>query len=178
MSVLRHARCLILSVGLALAGTLPASAQTFDQAVRSNIALAISLCVDVMFGAATPAAAFVNAGFAYRGIDRGVNSYGIARGTGHYFDAPANTTKAQVLDPNQHPGLCSVFTTHMGEAEVATLIRQVLFIKNPGTQVRGPTEWFMQQGSGLPLIVTVNTIGTNNRYEAPGTVQVSMVFPG
>jgi len=36
----------------------------------------------------------------------------------------------------------------------------------------------IREGDALPLIVQTDTIGTNHRYEAPGTVRVTMSFPG
>ena len=68
---------------LALLATLPAKAQTFEEAVRANVWLATSLCTDAMIIGTPPATLFGAAGFVYRGIDRGVNSYGIAQGISH-----------------------------------------------------------------------------------------------
>ncbi len=156
----------------------PAQAQSSDEAVRANVWLATSLCADAMIGGAPPSSLFGPAGFVYRGVDRGVNDFGIARGTGHYFDAPVGTAKAEVLDPNGRTGLCYVSTTHLAEAEFASLVAGAVFQKYPNTRTSSPTQWSIPTASGLSLIVSVTTIGNNNRYEAPGTVRVSMSFPG
>lgn len=171
-----------LALGVALLLTLlvaavTARAQSFEDAVRANIALATRTCVTAMFAGTPAETLFVPAGFAYRGVDRGTNDYGVDLGTGHYFDAPAGTAKVEVPAIGQHPGLCTVTTTHLQETPFAALIAAVLLDQYPGMQTTGRHQWTIRQGNGLPLIVSVNTID-RHRYEAPGTVQVSMSFPG
>mgnify|MGYP006879680505 CR=1 FL=1 len=123
-------------------------------------------------------AIFGNSGFVYRGVDRGVNSYGVTLGRAHYFDAPADTVKTQVANPNGHPGICSVYTPHLPEAELSGIVANLLFRKFPRLESRGTNQWVIRQGTHLPLIVSIRTISSDHRYEAPGTVQVSMSFPG
>ena len=168
---------MIRAAALLLALAAPATAQTFPEAVRLNAALATSLCLDAMLTGSAPAPLFTSAGFTYRAIDRGVNSNGVKLGLDHYFDAPADTAKAEVVNPNTHPGLCQVLTTHMTEAEFSQVVAGVIFRKHPGATVRSAREWYVTVGGGLPLIVTVSTI-TRHKYETPGTVIVSMSFPG
>jgi hypothetical protein len=167
-----------LAAGLVLSPGQGAHAQTFDEAVRANLSLATTLCLQTMIQRVPPAAAFGGAGFVYRGVDRGVNSFGVALGLDHYFDAPADTARAEVDEPNGTAGLCQVYSTHLAEAELAAIVGGALAALYPATQMRSPTEWSIPTPSGLPLIVTTETIGTNNRYEAPGTVRATMVYPG
>jgi hypothetical protein len=154
-----------------------AQAQTFEDAVRANTQLATGLCLQVMIQRAAPRQVFSAAGFTYRAEDRGVNDHGAALGLDHYFDAPAGTAKAETDDPDG-AGLCMVMTPHLSEPALAQIVAGELFRLHPGTQARGAAEWSVPTSSGLQLIVTTDTIGTNHRYEDPGTVRVSMVFPG
>lgn len=157
---------------------LAAQGQSFEDAVRANVALATTLCAKAMMQGASPSTVFGNAGFVYRGVDRGVNEYGISRGTGHYFDAPAQTAKAEVMNPDGHPALCTVSTTHMTQSELSSLVASVLHRDFSGVEPQGADQWFIRNHTGLPLIISTSTIGTNHRYEAPGTVTVGMSFPG
>lgn len=167
-----------LAAGLALCPGDKALAQTFDEAVRANLSLATTLCLQTMIQRIPPTTAFVGAGFVYRNVDRGVNDYGVALGLDHYFDAPADTARAEVDEPNGTAGLCQVYSTHLTEGELAAIVGGTLAAFYPATQMRSPTEWSIPTPSGLPLIVTTETIGSNNRYEAPGTVRATMVYPG
>lgn len=167
-----------LAACIALAGVAPAGAQSLSEAARANVALATSLCADAMLAGMSADMLFRNAGFVYRAVDRGVNSYGVALGLDHYFDAPANTAKAEVGAPRGHPQICMVTSGHMTEIDLGSIVAGVLFQKYPGTIPSGVNTWSVRAGNALPLIVSVDTIGTNHRYEAPGTVRVSMSFPG
>ena len=166
-------------LGAALSGLVGggAAAQSFEEAVRANTQLATNLCIQVMIQRTAPRDAFEGAGFGYRSIDRGVNDYGVALGFDHYFEAPASTAKAEVDDPGA-AGLCMVMTTHLAEADLAQIVAAELFRDYPGAEVRSETEWSVATPSGLPLIVSTDTIGTNHRYEEPGTVRVTMSYPG
>lgn len=167
-------RSLLISLLLAA----PVAAQTVEEAARSNVALGTGLCVDAMLNGSAASTVFGTAGFVYRGVDRGTNSYGVALGVDHYFDAPADTAKVKVMELTNHPGLCQVYTTHLDETEMARVVSGVLYQKHPGTTAKGFSEWIVRQGENLPLIVTVSSIGTSHRYETPGTVTVTMGFPG
>lgn len=169
---------LALGIGLlTLIATLP-RAQTFDEAARMNFALATDRCLDVMIARNLPNASFSQAGFAYRGVDRGINSYGVHRGVDHFFDAPAETARATVDAPDRIAGICSVLTTHMPETAAAAIVQQTILRQFPNAQINSPTQWSVRRADGLPLIISTRTIGTNHRYEKPGTVQVSMSYPG
>jgi hypothetical protein len=155
-----------------------ASAQTFDEAVRTNIWLATQACLDTMISREAANVVFGSADFTYRAFDRGVNEFGIDRGRAHYFEAPAETARAQVDTPDGIAGICHVFSVHLSEAELAAVMRAVVFQSHPGARVREPNQLLIDTPSGLPLIVTTRTVGTNNRYETPGTTTVAMGYPG
>lgn len=153
------------------------SAQTSVGSVRDNFVLAADLCAQVMLRHSPTSTTFKNAGFTYRAIDRGTNDYGIALGLDHFFDAPGGTVKASVTEPDQIAGLCRVLTTQMAENEAIALVGSLLSQRYPMTQEYGRGEWSIPNG-GSQLIVTIRTIGTNHRYEAPGTIEISMTYPG
>jgi hypothetical protein len=166
------------SVLFAAALSLPAAAQTFEEAVRINTAAMIGLCLQVMIDRAPPSTALSGAGLTYRAEDRGVNDFGVHRGTGHYFDAPADTAKIEVDAPDRIAGICQVYTRHMDQNELSQIVSNRLFQTYPGTRVRDQNQWVVERPGALPLIVTTRTIGDNHRYETPGTVQVTMSYPG
>ena len=157
----------------------PVTGQSFDEAVHSNTWLATDLCLQVMLDRVSPRAVFGAAGFVLRSEHRGVNEYGVDRGFSHYFDAPADTVKAEVPDLDQMSGLCSVTTTHLVEPLFAQVIQQAVLNRYPQAEIRDANQIVLRRFPGdLPLIISIRTIGTNHRYEIPGTVEVSMSFPG
>ncbi|MEM8802040.1 MAG: hypothetical protein AAGF55_05865 [Pseudomonadota bacterium] len=151
---------------------------TLRDAARGNVLGLTYWCVEVMLNRVIAAQVFPGAGFTYRAADRGVNEYGINRGTGHYFDAPAKTAHARVDDPNRPSGFCSVYTAHLNQAEVEATVAETLRQYFQTAQQRSAASWSVRSANGLPLLIDISTIGNNHRYEAPGTVQVTMVYPG
>ena len=167
----------VLTLLLALAAA-PLQAQSFDEAVRSNTWLATDLCLQVMLDRASPRAVFGAAGFVLRSEYRGVNAYGIDLGYNHYFDAPADTVKAQLPEPDQMAGLCTVMTTHLSEADFAGVVAQAVRTRYPQAEQHSASVIMLRRSPGdLPLIITTRTI-ERHRYEPAGTVEVSMGFPG
>lgn len=151
---------------------------TLRDAAQANVTGLTYWCVEVMFRRAQAAQAFPAAGFTYRKVDRGVNEYGIHRGSSHYFDAPANTAHAEVDDTSRPAGLCTVYTTHLNQADMAAIVGRTLYQYFPTTEQFSPTSWHISLDGGLPLIIELSTIQNNHRYETPGTVRVSMTYPG
>lgn len=166
---------LIVTLSLILPAAL--AAQTVLEAAAANVGLATQLCLRHMLERTAPASLFTQAGFVYRQTDRGTNRHGIHRGYGHYFDAPAQTAKIEVPRADQFAGLCTVTSSQMSEPQLASIVGGVVLRSYPNVEVRSPTEWIVRVGTNLPLIVSTTTI-QRHRYEAPGTVSVSMVFPG
>lgn len=171
-------RAVLISLVLLAA---PASAQqtiTLKDAAMGNVSLLSRICMSVMFRQAQNGAAFVNAGYTYRSVDRGVNQYGVHRGVAHYFDAPADTAQAEVDDPNRPAGICMVYSKQLNEGEFTSVVASAINQFYPTAQRRGPNQWSISLNGGLPLILSISTIGNNNQYQAPGTVQLSMSYPG
>lgn len=176
-AVSRRAPCLLAALAVVLSAG-PSRAQTVEEAARSNVGLSVRLCMDVMLRQIPPQQLFGTAGFAYEGIDRGINTYGVALGVDHYYLAPADTAKAQVNDPTGGNGICQVLTTKLTQADVQTLVVEIVQQTYPQAQLeRGPDYMAVRNLSQLPLILNISTI-TRHRYEAAGTIQVSMSFPG
>lgn len=170
-----------LTFGMVLLVALTAAAarsQTFQDAVRANFVLATDLCLNVMIQLTLPATAFSTAGFTYKSVDRGVNQYGIHRGYDHYFDAPADTARAEVDDPNRIAGLCYAFTAHLSLPEASQLVAGLITQRYPTVDSSRPNQWVIRAGQ-LPLIVNISQ-GSNTAQLAsgPGAVSVSMTYPG
>ncbi|MGI3169172.1 hypothetical protein ACRARG_08480 [Pseudooceanicola sp. C21-150M6] len=168
----------LLKISLLLALALPAHAQNLREAALNNVAVATRICADVSLRQLAPRPAFTSAGFTYRAENRGVNKYGVNLGYGHYFDAPADTAKAQVAEPDRYAGTCYVYTKHASQGEVEALVMDVLRSAYPNARIeRSNSGTILYNLSPLPLIVSVSTI-SRNRYETDGTISVSMSFPG
>ena len=166
---------------LAIISAAPTTAQqtiTIRDAAFANVSSLTRICVDVMLRRAQNGVAFTSAGYTYRAEDRGVNQYGVHRGTGHYFDAPAGTAQAEVDAADRPAGICSVYTAHLSQAEVAAVVAAALRNFYPFAQQRDAANWRLSQNGQLPLLLSISTVGNNNRYQAPGTVRVSMSYPG
>lgn len=103
----------------------PAWAQTFEDAVRANTALALELCL----GRGDPAAMaerFRAAGFAERVERSTVNS-----DTTHHFTAPAETASVE-LYYGEMPEHCGVSTMHLGVSDAAGVLDAVVPRLFPG----------------------------------------------
>jgi hypothetical protein len=169
----------MLAAALLIAAPNLSLAQTFDEAVRTNVAIATRLCLSVMIDRAGPRDVFEAAAFVYREEDRGTNDFGVDLGSGHYFDAPADTVHVEVPDPDAYAGICTLYTMHLDEAALIDVVSEALFPMFPAAQVRTEPNFslMIETASGLPLILQTFTV-ERHRYEAPGTVQLSMSYPG
>ena len=103
----------------ALLAAAPAPAQTFEEAVLGNAALALQLCLSNTAGPAT-AAAFRAAGFAER-VERSAGN----SDTTHHFSAPADTVSAK-LYYGEMPDECTVSSDHLGLAGAAAVLDAVV----------------------------------------------------
>ena len=83
-------RALVLSATLLLAGHVPAAGQSFDDAARANLALAIEICVRHL-----PPPLLIEEGFAQAGF-RQTERRDHTHGTDFLFIAPAGTLGAKV----------------------------------------------------------------------------------
>lgn len=89
---------------------LPAGAQSFDAAVRANVALAIELCLRNMPLVDEARAAFAEAGFTHTIEDFGGGE------VIHWYAAPADTANVAIV-PGGPATECRVTTGHMGVTE-------------------------------------------------------------
>lgn len=120
---MRHA--LAFLIALTFAG--PATAQSFEEAVRGNLALALKLCLSQNGRAGDVwAQDFYAAGFTGR-VDRStVNS-----DTTHYFTAPAGTVEIE-LYYGETPDYCGVSSNHLGVSGAAEILDKVVPVTRPG----------------------------------------------
>ncbi|MGV6850389.1 MAG: hypothetical protein ACWA5A_18600 [Marinibacterium sp.] len=162
-------------------------AQTFDEAVRANLALGIEICAA---HAGNPDAAMARlraAGFSYDGFD------GDAADATHRFAAPADTMQVLVYSGQMAPD-CSVETAHMGVTQAVAFIGTVLNQRFPGRFGLAPSvvapggpgsaeaacgAYVDLQGGQIPLTISVSTWG--DRYRASclenGTTRFYFGFP-
>lgn len=172
-------RMILVALLMTFGVSAPATSQTFDDAVRANVALSTQLCLSIMIDRVSPRAAFAERGFTYREEDRGTNDFGVDLGSGHYFDAPASTAHVEVPDPDAFQGICTVYTVHLDEAALRDVVSAAVFPMFPGARVNTGPDFSLSidTASGLPLILQTRTID-RSRYEEPGTVGLSMSYPG
>jgi len=111
---------------LALGSGTPAKAQSFDDAVRGNAALAFKLCLSGGNDMEAWAQTFYAAGFTGR-VDRSTTN----SDTTHYLSAPADTVQVELYYGEQ-PDYCSVTTQHMGVTEAAKVLDLVVPQLYPG----------------------------------------------
>lgn len=120
-------RIFVLSaILLALLGHAPAKAQSFDEAVRGNAALAFKLCLSGGNDMEAWAQTFYAAGFTGR-VDRSNSN----SDTTHYLSAPADTVQVELYYGEQ-PDYCSVTTQHMGVTAATEILDLVVPQLYPG----------------------------------------------
>ena len=98
---------------------LPTAAQTMDDAVRANVALALKICVDSRANPAAAIAAFQAVGFDYKPTAEANGD------TWHRFFGPAETMRAEILVGQTAPS-CDVHTNHLPPDLAARFVRSVL----------------------------------------------------
>ena len=105
---------------------MPVSAQTFEEAVRINAAIALELCLRGGSDMAAWAGRFRAAGFAER-VERSTEN----SDTTHYFTAPADTVRVEFYY-GEMPELCIVRTDHLNVTDAASILDQVVPLLHPG----------------------------------------------
>ncbi|MGC9420546.1 MAG: hypothetical protein ACP5EN_16405 [Rhodovulum sp.] len=136
----------------ALALAAPAKAQTFEEAVRENMALGLRLCLSGGSDMQAWANMFRAAGFAERVERSSGNS-----DTTHFFTAPAGTAEVE-LYYGELPEHCVVRTDHMGVTDASALLDQIVPQIYPGF-VRRIDQGPPNPATGQPAICV--------RYEDP-----------
>ena len=119
-----------LAFGCALLGATfaayKANAQTFDEAVRMNVALALQLCNTPGWNGNLRASQFRAAGFSER-VDRStVNS-----DTTHFFNAPADTVSVEFYY-GEMPEHCIVTSNHLSASDASAVLDSVIPRLYPG----------------------------------------------
>jgi hypothetical protein len=139
-------------------------AQTFEEAVRANVALAIQLCMQPGLQGPQRAGTFRTAGFAER-----VEAFGNGDTT-HYFSAPAETASVELYYGNM-PEECRVMSGHMGVTGASALLDRIIPPLYPG-YVR-----IVEQG---PIDPATGQPATCVRYQQPNSQipHVIGVIPG
>ena len=144
-------RALILISAICQAS--PAPAQSFDRAVKINLALAIRLCTQRVGRVDNRVGMFRAAGFSER-VDRSnTNS-----DTTHYFNAPAETKFSIELYYGEMPEECVVSTRFLGVTEASKALDYVMGKLNSG-YVRRVTHGQIDPDTGQPAVCV--------RYEDP-----------
>ena len=140
---------------MAALAALPAQAQTFEEAVWGNMAVAIQLC-EARTGGNMDAGAqlFRTAGFAER-VDRSATN----ADTTHWFTAPAETVVVE-LYYGETPEYCAPQTRHMGVSRASQLLDALIPQMYP-TYVRRVTQGPPDPATGQPA--------TCVRYEDPAS---------
>lgn len=119
--------------GLALAAPAAAPAQSFDEAVRANLALGIEICLGGPPDVQSMRNAFASAGFAYEPEDYGGGDIL------HWYAAPAGTANVAVVGA-WGDAECRVGSAHMGVTEAVAFTGQVLEKRFPGVFSYGNME--------------------------------------
>ncbi|MEM1386782.1 MAG: hypothetical protein AAF748_10040 [Pseudomonadota bacterium] len=104
----------------------PSQAQSFDDAVRGNLALALKLCLSGQPSMEAWAQTFYAAGFTGR-VDRATGN----SDTTHYLSAPADTVQVE-LYYGEMPEYCQVSSQHLGVGDAATILDLVAPQMRPG----------------------------------------------
>ena len=142
---------LIRTIALALLAAAPATAQSFDDAVRLNLGLGLQLCLAPGPGGEARAATFITAGFTHT-VRRETNG-----DTYYTFTAPAGTMSAELSFGNL-PEECVVRTNHLGVTGASAVLDAIVPGLYPGfTRIveQGPPD----PATGQPALCV--------RYEDP-----------
>lgn len=132
----------------------PVTAQSFDEAVRQNLALGISICVQHVGDPARARGMLEAAGYAYAGFD------GPAEDATHRYAAPARTVEVLIYDGQTAP-FCHVETNHLTPGQAGQITGGVLQGVAPGKFAPTPAECpnWTEIGPPLPLTVGVSDLG-------------------
>ena len=167
-----HAAPALPTAALVLAiAAAPAGAQSFDEAVRANLTLALQLCLAQTGSTQATVNAFAAAGFAYswRGTP-GVDIW-------HQFAAPAGTVTAELYDGQMAPN-CDVMSNHIGTGAAVPLVGALLAQLYPGRfvmeQREGPAcASFTDTAPAIPFVVHVSGGGETRPCAETGTLHIS-----
>ena len=154
---------MIRAAALLLALAAPAAqAQSFEDAVQQNVALAISICAQQISDPPAAMASLQAAGFTYGGAEGPQND------PTHRYLAPAETAEVRIYFGQMAPD-CQVETRHLTPAEAGAIVGGVLQGIFPGrfTPAAGACPAFTEITNQIPLTLAVSDLG-NGGGCAPG----------
>lgn len=164
---------LLAAAFAALLPPAPVMAQSFDEAVRSNLTLAVELCVHDILGTQPGLTGFRAAGFAYRMDGQpGQDVY-------HRFHAPADTVSSEIYEGQMAPH-CAVRTAHLGLGEAIALVNTLLHERFPGKfrfagDAQNPCRGFVETaGRALPVEVLFGSANDSAGCVEDGTTRITI----
>lgn len=144
---------------------------TFDQAVRTNLGLALRLCINADGNIPAAVTAFGQAGFVYQPMPEQNGD------VWHRFFAPAETVRAEMLQGQTAPS-CDVYTNHLPPRDVAPLVGSLLEQAMPGRFRPAPAEGacaiFTDTATPLPTLVTIGAVDGTAGCATLGSTIVSV----
>jgi hypothetical protein len=166
---------IIASVAVLFPG--PASTQTFAEAARANLALAVELCLRPGTANQQRVANFRAAGFAEQ-VESSLGD------TVHHFSAPADTVKAEFYY-GQMPEECTVTSNHVGVTDASAILDRIVPQLYPGyirNVVQGPLSSttgraaicvsYQQPNSPIPHVIGVTAARTADTCTDDGTSRI------
>lgn len=149
----------------------PAHAQSFDEAVRQNVALAVSICARHVGDPPQALSALTTAGFAFLGTE------GPANDETYIYEAPAGTATIRVYYGQMAPD-CQVETRHLGPAETGAIVGGVLQGVLPGKFAPRPAECpvWSEIGRQIPFEVGVSDRGNGGGCAEGDGARISFFF--
>ena len=145
----------MIRIALLLAAlATPASGQSFDEAVRQNVALAISICAQHLGNPPQALSALTTAGFAFQGTE------GPANDETYIYQAPAGTATVRVYYGQTAPD-CQIETRHLGPADAGAIVGGVLQGVLPGKFALRPAQCpvWSEVGRQIPFEIGVSDRG-------------------
>lgn len=128
---MRQSLCLTLTL-LAAASAAPAAAQSFEQAVRQNLATAIEHCLRTL-----PNGPVLLNTLTLNGFGTGLkDDFGNGE-TMHRFYAPAETAEIWVKNSSGNGAHCFISSNHISASATVALIGEVLEARFPGKFTAG-----------------------------------------
>lgn len=147
---------------------------SFDAAVRTNLDLALRLCIEADGSIPAAVSSFGKAGFSYQPM---------AEQNGdvwHRFFAPGGTLRAETLQGQTAPS-CDLYTDHLPPRDVAPLVADFLEQIVPGRFRPAPAEgacaMFTDGARPMPTLISVGAVDGTAGCAALGSSIVS-VFKG
>lgn len=179
--MLLQVRVLALTLSTA-SGVLPAAAQTFGDAVRSNIGLGLEMCIRHLPQVANTRTALATAGFSYEAELFGNEVL-------HRYYAPSDTASVAVYEGQMAPD-CRVESEHLGVTEAVAFVGTTLAQRFPGMFTYGNMEntapitaknmggrWldctgYVGWAGQRPITVSVANMGNDPACVEDGTAQI------